>query len=53
MVGVGEGKRGAKPNMTAVLLKRGEFGETHRRTSCDNKERDGSDASTNAKDCEQ
>ena len=45
----GGGERGAKPNMTAVLLRRGEFGETHRRTSYDNKERDGSDASTNAR----
>ena len=33
--------------MIAVLLRREEFGETHRGTSCDNKDRDWSDASTN------
>ena len=43
----GGGERWAKPNMTAVLLRRGEFGETHRGISCDNKDRDWSDASTN------
>ena len=47
MVGAGEG-RGAKPNMIAVLLRREEFGETHRGTSCDNKDRDWSDALTSS-----